>query len=96
MLLQMNSGLEDDRRSLMDHVSLLLSQYHELLTHSLEDKEHYHMEEKIFTLVTTLYCCSRKLSMGEFSRYDLVTVLTSIHLARVKECTFGWSPVYCK
>jgi len=49
MLLQMNTGLEDDRRSLMDHVSLLLSQYHELLTHSLEDKEHYHMEEKIFT-----------------------------------------------
>jgi len=49
MLLQMNTGLEDDRRSLMEHVSLLLSQYHELLTHSLEDKEHYHMEEKIFT-----------------------------------------------
>ncbi|KAJ4427776.1 hypothetical protein ANN_25429 [Periplaneta americana] len=49
MLLQMNTGLEDDRRSLMDHVSLLLSQYHELLTHSLEDKEHYHMEEKMFT-----------------------------------------------
>ncbi|XP_023727348.1 girdin isoform X2 [Cryptotermes secundus] len=49
MLLQMNTGLEDDRRSLMDHVSLLLSQYHELLTHSLEDKEHYHTEEKMFT-----------------------------------------------
>jgi hypothetical protein len=49
MLLQTNTGLEDDRRSLMDHVSLLLSQYHELLTHSLEDKEHYHMEEKMFT-----------------------------------------------
>ncbi|KDR17251.1 girdin isoform X2 [Zootermopsis nevadensis] len=49
MLLQMNTGLEDDRRSLMDHVSLILSQYHELLTHNLEDKEHYHMEEKMFT-----------------------------------------------
>ncbi|XP_012258487.2 girdin isoform X3 [Athalia rosae] len=49
MLLQMNSGLDNDRRSLMDHVSLLLSQYHELLTHSLDDKEHYHMEEKLFT-----------------------------------------------
>ncbi|XP_068086065.1 girdin [Anabrus simplex] len=49
MLLQMNSGLEDDRRSLMEHVSRLLSQYHELLTHSLEDKQHYHMEEKNFT-----------------------------------------------
>ncbi|XP_006609476.2 girdin [Apis dorsata] len=51
MLLHMNSGLDNDRRSLMDHISLLFSQYHELLTHSLEDKEHYHMEEKMYTLV---------------------------------------------
>ena len=48
MLLQMNTGLEDDRRSLMEHVSRLLTQYHDLLTHSLEDKEHYHKEEKMF------------------------------------------------
>lgn len=47
----MNSGLDNDRRSLMDHITLLFSQYHELLTHSLEDKEHYHMEEKMYTLV---------------------------------------------
>lgn len=33
----------------MDHVSQLLSQYHELLTHSLEDKQHYHTEEKMFS-----------------------------------------------
>lgn len=49
MLLQMNQSLDADRRTLMDHVSQLLSQYHELLTHSLEDKQHYHTEEKIFT-----------------------------------------------
>lgn len=49
MLLQMNQSLDSDRRTLMDHVSQLLSQYHELLTHSLEDKQHYHTEEKIFT-----------------------------------------------
>nr|CAD7574564.1 unnamed protein product [Timema californicum] len=49
ILLHMNTGLEDDRRSLMEHVSKLLSQYHELLTHSLEDKEHFHCEEKLFT-----------------------------------------------
>jgi hypothetical protein len=49
MLLQMNQSLDADRRTLMDHVSQLLSQYHELLTHSLEDKQHYHSEEKIFT-----------------------------------------------
>lgn len=48
MLSQMKVGLEEDRRSLMEHVSLLLGQYHELLTHSLEDKEHYHTEEKLF------------------------------------------------
>lgn len=49
MLKQVKANLEEDRRSLMEHVTLLLGQYHELLTHSLEDKEHYHMEEKIFT-----------------------------------------------
>nr|XP_029712484.1 daple-like protein [Aedes albopictus] len=49
MLLQMNSSLDIDRRTLMDHVSQLLSQYHELLAHSLEDKQHYHDEEKNFT-----------------------------------------------
>lgn len=49
MLLQMNTGLEEDRRSLMEHVSQLLSQYQELLNHSLEDKEHYHLEEKMYT-----------------------------------------------
>lgn len=49
MLFQMNSNLDTDRRTLMDHVSQLLSQYHELLEHSLDDKQHYHDEEKVFT-----------------------------------------------
>lgn len=49
MLLQMNASLDIDRRSLMDHVSQLLTQYHELLGHSLDDKQHYHDEEKLFT-----------------------------------------------
>lgn len=51
MLVHTNSGLEDDRRSLMEHVSMLLTQYHELLTHALEDKEYYHNEEKQFVYV---------------------------------------------
>lgn len=49
MLLQMNANLDSDRRTLMDHVSQLLSQYHELLVTSLDDKQHYHDEEKVFT-----------------------------------------------
>ncbi|XP_076244739.1 protein girdin [Calliopsis andreniformis] len=49
MLLHVNSGLDNDRRSLMDHISLMFTQYHELLTRSLEDKEQYHMEEKMYT-----------------------------------------------
>lgn len=49
MLFEMNHSLDSDRRALMDHVSQLLSQYHSLLTHSLEDKEHYHIEEKLYT-----------------------------------------------
>ncbi|XP_017886714.1 girdin isoform X3 [Ceratina calcarata] len=48
VLLHMNSGLDNDRRSLMDNISLLFSQYHELLNHSLEDKEYYHNEEKMY------------------------------------------------
>ncbi|KAK9297248.1 hypothetical protein QLX08_008977 [Tetragonisca angustula] len=62
VLLHMNSGLDNDRRSLMDHITLLFSQYHELLTHSLEDKEHYHMEEKMYTdKVNHLYRQKEKL-----------------------------------
>ncbi|XP_037940477.1 girdin-like [Teleopsis dalmanni] len=49
MLLQMNSDLDTDRKTLMDNVSQLLSQYHELLSHSLEDKQHFHEEEKSYT-----------------------------------------------
>lgn len=49
MLMQINASLDVDRQTLMDHISQLLSQYHELLTHSLDDKQHYHDEEKIFT-----------------------------------------------
>lgn len=51
MLVHTNSTLEDDRRSLMDHVSLLFTQYHELLTHALDDKEYYHSEEKAYVYV---------------------------------------------
>ncbi|XP_063913920.1 protein Daple isoform X2 [Zophobas morio] len=49
MLFEMNHSLDSDRRALMDHVSQLLTQYHSLLTHSLEDKQHYHLEEKLYT-----------------------------------------------
>lgn len=48
MLFEMNHSLDSDRRALMDHVSQLLTQYHSLLTHSLEDKQHYHLEEKLY------------------------------------------------
>ncbi|BET01359.1 HOOK protein [Nesidiocoris tenuis] len=48
MLSQMAQTFEEDRKSLMEHVTLLLQQYHSLLTHSLDDKEHYHAEEKLF------------------------------------------------
>ena len=32
----------------MSHVTVLLSQYHELLTQTIDDKEHFHEEEKVF------------------------------------------------
>lgn len=49
MLFEMNHSLDSDRKALMDHVSQLLTQYHSLLTHSLEDKQHFHIEEKLYT-----------------------------------------------
>merc|ERR1712129_602215 len=45
---QVNSSLEEDRKNLMSHVTVLLSQYHELLTQTIDDKEHFHEEEKVF------------------------------------------------
>jgi len=50
----MTSTFVEDRRSLMEHVTMLITQYHELLTQSLEDKEQYHLEEKNNTFVITL------------------------------------------
>lgn len=49
MLLQSNKTFTTERKSMMDHISQLLAQYHELLINSLQDKEHYHNEEKFFT-----------------------------------------------
>jgi len=43
----MNNSLEEDRRSLMSQVSMLLQQYHDLLTQTLDDKEAFHEEEKV-------------------------------------------------
>ncbi|XP_071537129.1 uncharacterized protein Girdin isoform X2 [Panulirus ornatus] len=49
VLQTLNMTLEEDRRSLMSQVSLLLTQYHDLLTQTLEDKQHFYQEEKNFT-----------------------------------------------
>ncbi|XP_059468670.1 girdin [Neocloeon triangulifer] len=48
LLVGVAHSLEEDRRSLMSHVTSLLSQYHELLSNSMEDKEFFHSQEKIF------------------------------------------------
>ncbi|XP_029042151.1 girdin [Osmia bicornis bicornis] len=78
VLLHMNSGLDNDRRSLMDHISLLFSQYHELLTHSLEDKEHYHMEEKMYTdTVNYLYRQKEKLEDKIMEHYKKLESCTA-------------------
>ncbi|XP_068149836.1 LOW QUALITY PROTEIN: girdin [Drosophila tropicalis] len=46
MLIQNNAELDSERKALMDNTSQLLSQYQELLAMSLEDKKHFHEEEK--------------------------------------------------
>merc|ERR1719154_302129 len=49
VLHQLNLSLEEDRKSLMSQVSLLLSQYHDLLSQTLDDKEHFHEEEREYS-----------------------------------------------
>ncbi|XP_059095121.1 girdin-like isoform X2 [Tigriopus californicus] len=49
VLTKINNSLEDDRKGLMEQFSMLLSQYQELLTQTLNDKEHFHEEEKFYT-----------------------------------------------
>lgn len=44
-----NVDLDTERKTLMENVSHLLKQYHELLFLSLEDKKHFHEEEKSYT-----------------------------------------------
>lgn len=78
MLLEMNSGLDNDRRSLMEHISSLFAQYHELLTHSLQDKEHYHMEEKLFAdKVNHLYRQKEKLEDKIMEHYRQLNSCTT-------------------
>lgn len=77
MLYEMNQSLDSDRRALMEHVSQLLTQYHSLLTTSLEDKEHFHLEEKMFTDKLNNLCRQKeKLEekiMEHYKRLDNVT-----------------------
>lgn len=47
--MQQNIDLDTERKTLMENVSHLLKQYHELLTLSLDDKKHFHEEEKSYT-----------------------------------------------
>ncbi|XP_073840271.1 protein girdin isoform X2 [Musca autumnalis] len=49
MLMTQNADLDTERKTLMENVSHLLKQYHELLNLSLEDKKHFHEEEKSYT-----------------------------------------------
>lgn len=49
LLLQMNNTYEDDKKALMDHMTQMLNQIHDIVSHSLDDKQHYHTEEKVLT-----------------------------------------------
>ena len=49
VLQQWNTTLEEDKRNLVNQVSILLAQYHELLSQTLEEKDHFHEETKNFS-----------------------------------------------
>lgn len=54
----------------ISQVSLLLSQYHELLTQTLDDKEHFHEEEKVYTdKMNNLYRQKEKLEEKIMEQY---------------------------
>ncbi|XP_071747286.1 uncharacterized protein [Lepeophtheirus salmonis] len=70
VLVKLNDSLEDDRKGLMSQVKILLSQYHELLTQALSDKEHYHEEEKVYNdRVHNLARQKEKLEEKIFEQY---------------------------
>jgi hypothetical protein len=48
MLSTMNTTLDEERKHLMAQLSVLLSQYHDLLTQTLDDRNHFHNEERNF------------------------------------------------
>ena len=49
VLQQWTTTLEEDKRNLVNQVSVLLTQYHELLSQTLEEKDHFHEETKNFS-----------------------------------------------
>uniref|UniRef100_A0A0P4Y8S8 Girdin n=3 Tax=Daphnia magna TaxID=35525 RepID=A0A0P4Y8S8_9CRUS len=49
VLQQWNTTLEEDKRNLVNQVSVLLAQYHELFSQTLEEKDHFHEETKNFS-----------------------------------------------
>ncbi|EFX90131.1 hypothetical protein DAPPUDRAFT_309966 [Daphnia pulex] len=49
VLQQWNTTLEDDKRNLINQVSVLLTLYNELLSQTLEEKNHFHEETKNFS-----------------------------------------------
>ena len=56
--------------SFLPQVSLLLTQYHELLTQTLDDKEHFHEEEKVYTdKMNNLYRQKEKLEEKIMEQY---------------------------
>lgn len=85
VLQQMTSTFVEDRRSLMEHVTMLITQYHELLTQSLEDKEQYHLEEKNNT--DKLNHLSRQKEKLEEKIMDHYRKLNSCSITKKK--TFG-------
>uniref|UniRef100_A0A1B0DCV8 Girdin n=1 Tax=Phlebotomus papatasi TaxID=29031 RepID=A0A1B0DCV8_PHLPP len=74
MLVKANSDLDTDRQKLMDNVSQLLSQYHELIVMSQQDRQHYHEEEKCYTdKLNSLYRQKEQLEekiMDYFKKMD--------------------------
>jgi hypothetical protein len=55
---------------IVSQVSLLLGQYHDLLTQTLDDKEHFHEEEKNYTdKVNHLYRQKEKLEEKIIEQY---------------------------
>uniref|UniRef100_A0A1A9WTV2 HOOK N-terminal domain-containing protein n=1 Tax=Glossina brevipalpis TaxID=37001 RepID=A0A1A9WTV2_9MUSC len=82
---QQNRNLDSERKALMENLSDLLKRYHELLNISLEDKKHFHAEEKSY--VECMHNLNRQNEKLEKKIMKLLKKSENVQIAKKKRFT---------